>query len=216
MRLRLIAPLAAALSLLSAAALAQEAPSPPPAAASPAPAPASDAPALLPPAAAPLRQLSLTMSPLHLILPVFEVTAEYALQPKVGVALIAGYGSVKANDLDASAESIDVFEIGAQARYYLLGDFEHGLQLGAEAVYLKASTSTSSSGQTIQATGEGLSAGAFIGYKVVSSMGFTFDAQLGQQYAGVGAKATSSSGQSASTNDASWSPLLNLNVGWTL
>lgn len=174
---------------------------------------AQDVPAVVPVAPAPLRQLSVTVSPIHLAFPVLEITGELAIQPKLSVAAIAGYGSVKSSS--ALTSDYSVLELGAQVRYYLFGDFEHGLQLGAEVLYLHASTSGSSGTTTVKASGEGLAIGPFVGYKVVSSMGFTFDAQLGAQRVGIGAKASASNGQSASATDSDVQPLLNLNVGWT-
>lgn len=174
---------------------------------------AQDVPAIVAPPAAPLRQLSVTLSPIHLSIPVVELTGELALQPKLSVAGILGYGTVKSESV--VVEEVTVLEIGAQVRYYLLGDFEHGLQIGAESIYINASGSGSSGATGIKVSGAGLSLGGFLGYKVVTSMGFTFDAQLGAQRVGIGAEASASTGQTASTSENSVSPLLNLNVGWT-
>ncbi len=174
---------------------------------------AQDVPAVVPPAAAPLRQLSVTISPLHLVIPMLEVTGEYAVQPKLGVALVAGYGTL--NQASATVDKVSILELGAQARYYLLGDFEHGLQVGAEVLYIAASASGSSGSTTATATGEGVSVGPFVGYKFVSSMGFTFDTQLGAARTGLGAKASASTGETASRSETSVGPLLNINLGWT-
>ena len=40
------------------------------------------------------RPLAITISPFHLFLPMGEITAEYALTPKLGVAGILGFGQV--------------------------------------------------------------------------------------------------------------------------
>lgn len=63
--------------------------------------------------------------------------------------------------------------------YYVLGDFEHGMQLGAEAIYLYLDGDGTSS---IQVSGAGFALGPFVGYKTATNIGFTFDAQLGVEY----------------------------------
>src|SRR6185369_10478727 len=100
---------------------AQEAPPPPPMPADGAATVAEDAPAH------PRRIVSLTISPLHLTLPVLELTGEYRALDKLGVAVIAGVGRYTDNNLSAAA-----YEAGAQVRYYVVGDFRHGMQVGAE------------------------------------------------------------------------------------
>ena len=140
-------------------------------------------------------------------------SARKRVQPKLGVALVAGYGTL--NQASATVDKVSILELGAQARYYLLGDFEHGLQVGAEVLYIAASASGSSGSTTATATGEGVSVGPFVGYKFVSSMGFTFDTQLGAARTGLGAKASASTGETASRSETSVGPLLNINLGWT-
>ena len=70
----------------------------------------------------------------------------------------------------------------------------------------------------VSGTGSGLAVGPLIGYKLVTSVGFTFEAQGGVQFAAVKADAKASDGASsaqASDSDSSVFPLLNLNIGWT-
>lgn len=157
--------------------------------------------------------LALTISPLHLISPIFEVTGEVRLADRFGLALIAGAGSMESEVTDAfggtATESFAVWEAGASARYYLLGDFDHGMQLGAELLYVNVDVD----GETVSGTGNGLAIGPFIGYKVSSGIGFTFDSQLGFQYLTSGAEAESG-GETAESDDSAVIPMLNLNVGW--
>src|SRR5687768_4310361 len=68
-------------------------------------------------------RFSLTMSPVHLALPVVELTGEFRLLDKLGVAAVAGAGN---------SSGIFVGEAGAQIRYYLIGTFIHGMQVGGE------------------------------------------------------------------------------------
>ncbi len=157
------------------------------------------------------RSFSLTISPLHLVLPIVELTGEVRLSDKMGVAGILGAGTLKSDSTFSSEESkFSAFELGAQFRYYAFGTFRHGMQLGVEAVYLRISGNIgSASGRS-----EGLAFGPFVGYKIITSAGFTFDGQLGVQRMGIASQAHDST-SSASGSDSSYLPLLNLNVGWS-
>jgi len=145
--------------------------------------------------------VSLTLSPLHLFLPVVEVTGEFRLPLDFSLAAILGFGS---------SEGINVWEAGAQARYYLIGSFEHGMPLGVEALYVGGSTAEAG----VTANGNGIAVGPFVGYKIATDIGFTFDAGVGFQYFTVTAHASSSEA-SATVSDNRIIPLINLNVGWS-
>jgi uncharacterized protein involved in high-affinity Fe2+ transport len=169
-------------------------------------APAADARQARPP-----RIVSLTFSPLHLTLPVFEATAEVRLMDKLGIAAVLGAGRVKEEaTATVPATSSRVVEAGLQGRYYLLGDFRHGLQLGAEAMYVHLSDKV----ETISAAVNGFSAGPFLGYKYTAGFGLTFDGQIGFQRVGLAGKATDGA-QTITDEQSDWSVLLNLNVGWS-
>jgi hypothetical protein len=163
-------------------------------------APPSYAP--LPPPEHPRRVFSLTISPLHLTLPVVELTGEARVHDKIGVALIGGAG--KYTDPNINGVSATVYEVGGQVRAYVIGDFRHGMQVGGEVLYLHLSDAR------LAATGEGLAIGPFIGYKIMIDAGFTFDAQLGVEHISLQA-----SNASNSASDKTFIPLLNLNVGWS-
>jgi len=160
----------------------------------------------------PSHQFSLTISPLHLVLPIVELTGEYAIMKDLSAALILGGGKItsEASGLVAK-ETYTAYEVGAQGRYYLLGDFEHGMQVGAEALYLYLDRDGESS---ITVSGAGLALGPFIGYKIATHIGFTFDAQLGFQYMVARAEATDGTNTEKGENS-DIIPLLNLNVGWS-
>jgi len=148
---------------------------------------------------------SLTISPLHLFLPVVELTGEYRALDKLGVALVAGAGKYTSDSGNISA---GVLEAGAQLRYYVVGDFRHGMQLGAEVLYLHLTD------DQVTATGEGVAMGPFAGYKIATRVGFTFEGQLGVEYVAARAEARNGAVTASDTN-AAWIPLLNLNVGWS-
>jgi hypothetical protein len=149
----------------------------------------------------PRRVFSLTISPLHLFLPVVELTGEARVHDKVGVAVVGGAGKYTDDSVNISAT---VYELGAQVRFYLLGDFRQGLKLGAELLYLHLNATD------VVATGEGLAIGPFVGYKIIVDAGFTFEAQLGFEHVSAQAQ---SGGSAASEKD--YIPLLNLNIGWS-
>jgi hypothetical protein len=145
--------------------------------------------------------------------PIAELTGEFAVSPKFGLAAIAGVGSIQGEFPDASGQvqkkPFSAFELGASGRYYVLGNFDHGMQLGAELLYIHVTVQ----GEQVSGTGAGVVVGPFVGYKVSADFGLTFDSQLGFQVAAVDAEAKSG-GVSSSANKPGVIPLLNLNVGW--
>ncbi len=154
----------------------------------------------------PIPSFALTLSPIHLVLPFVELTGEFKLADKIGLAVIAGAGTVKVTGTSVDTR-VSVFEGGMSFRYYAIGDFRHGMQIGAEAIYLYASASKGS----ISASVNGAAVGPFIGYKYTARGGFTFDSQLG--FARVGLAGRSNDGDKNSVSG--WGPLLNLNIGWS-
>jgi hypothetical protein len=155
--------------------------------------------------------ISLTISPLHLVLPVAEFTVEGRIVDSIGLAGILGLGSVTGEYDDGTTETFFAYELGGQFRYYLLGDFDHGMQIGLEALFVGVDTEI----ESVQAIGNGLAVGPFIGYKIAIDAGFTFDAQLGIQYLAIKAEASDASGTSATASEKRVIPLLNLNLGWS-
>lgn len=151
-----------------------------------------------------LPKLSVTISPVHLIFPIVELTGELRLQPKLGAAMIIGAGTadVALSDTDAS-----IYEVGGSVRYYAMGSFRQGLQVGGEVLYLGASHPGDGGGQI---DGEGLELGAFVGYKYAARFGLTVEAQ-----GGIAAGVVRASNASASNEDRAVRPLVNLNVGWS-
>ncbi len=155
--------------------------------------------------------LSVTFSPAHLELSVFEVAAELRLSPKLSVVGIAGAGAVWAKeDLDQSARAL-IWELGAQGRYYAIGNFRHGMSLGVETLYVGADANLGDAEWSANV----LSIAPFVGYKYAASWGFTFDGQLG--YGWLAAKNRADDGVETSSNQSSYAGLLvlNLNLGWS-
>jgi hypothetical protein len=149
----------------------------------------------------PRRVFSLTFSPFHLFLPVVELTGEARVHDNVGIALIGGLGRITDKRVNLSAS---VYETGGQIRIYVIGDFRHGMQLGGELLYLHLSD------PNLSATGAGVAVGPFLGYKVMTDAGFTFDTQFGFEHVSVQANA-----QGDTAMDKTIIVLLNINIGWS-
>ncbi|MFN0247197.1 MAG: hypothetical protein ACKV2T_09815 [Kofleriaceae bacterium] len=145
---------------------------------------------------------SITVSPVHFALPAGELTAELAVTPKIGVAVIGGIGSVKPA---LSNTRVLVYEVGISPRYYIWGNFRQGVELGVEALYVHASADDATM-TTVSA--EGLAIGPYVGYKWVARVGLTLEAQLGASYFAV-------RGDGVDEEDSRFAALLNLQVGWS-
>lgn len=163
----------------------------------------------------PNRVVSLTFSPLHLLLPVVEIEAELKMAPHFGVGVIGGIGSINSQTVDPgyADQSFSVYELGGQLVGYPLRDFS-SLQLGAEVMWLHVSTNTYQ-GHAVEANAGGVAIGPLIGYKVLADVGFTCVVQGGFQYMAVRAHASDSEGNSARAETSDFVPLLNLNLGWS-
>lgn len=141
---------------------------------------------------------SITVSPLHLTMPVVELMAELRARGSWSAAGILG-GGVVSEDGTRHA----VAEVGGQVRYYMVGDFDHGLNLGGELLHIAAETEMSS----VNATGTAL--GPFVGYKFAARFGATIDAQLGVAILAVDGD------DDDDTDAAAILPLVNINAGWS-
>ena len=160
-------------------------------------------------------QASITISPFHLAMPLYEFTGEHRLAPQVGVALIGGVGSF---EFLGDAGTALLWEAGASFRYYALGHFDHGMQIGAEIIHLGISFDSSDDGVDVSGAGIGTSLGPFVGYKFVASFGFTVEIQLGYQTVMVSTEASASAGEievSESESETGSGVLLNVNAGWS-
>jgi len=134
-----------------------------------------------PPPPPPERAIAVTISPLHLLSPIVELTGEYRVGPKLGVAATLGAGSVTAKDGGGTEHRFTVGELGGSARYYVTGSFARGLQVGGELMYLLVKLDDPMT--TVRATGDGLSVSPFIGYKWTGVGGFTASEPLPGSFA---------------------------------
>ena len=138
--------------------------------------------------------MSITISPFHLLCPELHLTGELRLAPKMSVAAILGAGRITVEGKRSS-----IWEVGGQFRYYLLGSFTHGMMLGADAGYIDVDTQI----ENPIAYLVGAHAGGFVGYKFSMKNGFTAEIQIGPIYLW---------GESAETSELQ--TLENFKVGW--
>ncbi len=150
---------------------------------------------------------AITISPFHLTQPIVEVTGEFAMTRDIGMAAIVGIGSY---------DGASFFEIGGQYNYYIIGNFNHGMQLGAELLYAHLSDGFRLGDDKVNWAGQGLAVSPFLGYKFAANYGLTLNIQGGVSL--VVARASVESSYDGTTDSASNStvgPLLNINVGWS-
>lgn len=138
--------------------------------------------------------LSVTTSAIHILLMGAELMADVRLHDRVSAAGLLG-GFHQDNGF--------LFTVGAQGNWYVVGDFDHGLQLG---VHL-SNFSGSDGGQFVS----GAMLGAYGGYKAASDRGFTFTYQMGPGY--VLPIATPEDNDAGRRGKAL---ILNLQFGWSL
>jgi hypothetical protein len=132
----------------------------------------------------------------------------------MGVSVIGGVGSIKIDygapqpDLPSSAF---VYELGGQFNFYPVGSFDHGMQLGIEALYLHVSAGN----PNVSGFASGIALGPFAGYKIITRGGFTFNGQLGAEFLAMKAQAQDSGGTQSTDSGKTTIVLLNLNIGWS-
>jgi hypothetical protein len=164
--------------------------------------------------------VTISISPLHLIFPIVQLTGEVRATPHFGISVIAGYGSVPVDTTNTnsitgtSSVKFTAYEIGGRLIGYPLKKFK-SLQLGGQLMYLKVDTNGPLPDSNISETGAGVAFGPFVGYKLVTSVGFTFLAQFGVQYLSAQAEAHDTNGVSSSESNNRFLLLLNLDIGWS-
>lgn len=155
--------------------------------------------------------VALSVSPIHLLFPVFEVTAELLVSPQFSVALVAGAGSISietTSNGDTTTDKFTVYELGAQGRYYFYGTAQEGALAGVELMYAHVSGETDGA----SGVGKGLGVGPIVGYKWVWDSGFFIDLNGGVLFLVAEGEATD--GEETSSSEASSvGPNLNFNLG---
>lgn len=173
--------------------------------------PGGGMPAAVLEAPAPIRQWAVTISPVHLAVgPIGEVTVEKSFGPKIGAAVMIGVGQFTDSPAFGAENTFRVFEAGLSGRYYALGSYRAGMQVGASIEFVTLSGDNVNN-SNVSAIGNGVSVSPFLGYKHTWAMGLTFDGQLGPSFLAVKAKADD--GSTAEESDVGVN--LNLNLGWS-
>jgi hypothetical protein len=143
-----------------------------------------------------------------------ELTGEWRFGNKVGLAAIVGGGRMLVED-EGYGYELGVFDLGGQAYYCLIGDFDHGLQLGVESVFVALRGADRYNGSVTASLG-GISFAPFVGYKLALRSGFTVIVQAG---GGLFVSTTHASHDESDTEveqqAAALVPLANLNLGWS-
>jgi hypothetical protein len=165
----------------------------------------------------PNRYVSLTLSPVHLALPVFEATLEVRPTEHLGIAAVGGLGDappvVVGQTLVESDDRFSVRELGAQFLVYPFSKFD-GFVIGGELLSVKVSGTTTVNTRSVDVSGSALAFGPLLGGKWIHESGFTLFGHLGVQRLWLKAE-SAASGQTVSASDSRWFPLVNLNAGWS-
>ena len=115
--------------------------------------------------------MTLMWAPIRLIIPVGEITAEYRVMPKLGVSIELGGGKRTLTSGTTDVKGTEL-EGGAQVRYYVLGDFHKGVELGGEILDEHVKFDEPLPANVMGAAAGGITAGPFVGYKVATPRGF--------------------------------------------
>jgi hypothetical protein len=152
---------------------------------------------------------NVSVSPLHLLLPLVELQAEVYATPVVSLAAIGGAGQATVERSGEPDQTYDVWEAGGQARAYFFGSTQEGAFAGAEVLYAHVSGRT----EGVTGLGAGTEIGGIVGYKWVWDGGFLLDLNGGVGYLAVSAEAHDSTDED-SQSDSQTIPILNFNLGW--
>jgi hypothetical protein len=158
------------------------------------------------------RRVYLSLSPVHLLLAMGEVTGEVRVHRKIGVAGIAGFGKPKDGATDTRYTA---WELGGQVVTYPVGHFDHGMQLGVEALYAGVAGDTSVGNTRISSSAQGFAVGPMVGYKLATDVGFSFNVQGGIAYFASAAEASGGGTSATASTSPRAIPILNLNLGWS-
>lgn len=157
------------------------------------------------------RNVSLMVDGLSLLSDIVQLQGEFQISDDMSFGVLLGAGNVRGSSADSS---YSLLLAGAQFNYYLLGDFEEGLQIGAQALY--SSTNILANKTFLYENGRVLSLTPYAGYKLVLASGLTMNAQ-----AGVGASTPVFIPTGAGTDQNTvykWhvSTRIHLSIGWSL
>ncbi len=149
----------------SAEAASYRRPPPPPPLRRPPPPPRRPAPRPVKTAAELEKDVTLSLSPLHLAMGMVALNGEFRASDDVSLMLGGSLGADNAGTL---------YDVNAQLRGYALGDFDRGLNLGLEARYGNA--------DLFWVHGPAWALGPVAGLKYTFDGGFVVEAQVGAEF----------------------------------
>jgi hypothetical protein len=162
-----------------------------------------------------LSNLTLTISPFHLFIPMLVLQAEVRAGDYLGFAVIGGGGRLDAQTSDKKVLHFNAYQAGVQVVAYPFEPFQK-MQLGIEALWLHVTVDPVTLGaRRVTGLGAGLTVGPFIGYKWISEPGFSVFIQGGFKVLVSQAHAKNDLGQSATVHENDLVLLLNMDIGWS-
>lgn len=162
---------------------------------------------------------TLTLSPLRLILPPVSVRATLEAHLYDGLSLMVFGGAGKTNAASSSTisttgptvsvgdagDKVSTWEIGGALRWYFAHRFE-GAFAGVDVTYVHATANPVSAGFLVR----GLTVGPVVGYKLITSIGFTVDTRVG-----LGVVAKDDRDVDPSSPRSNFVPLADVGIGWS-
>ena len=160
------------------------------------------------PASENTRKNAISISPIHLMLPVVLINYSYGVTDKIAVSPSIGYGKVPISE--GSSDKFDVWDLRLGVEYYFYGSAIAGFFAGPRFEYVYVSGTTS---ENVVGTGAGGSLQALIGYHWVWNPGIFLDIKLGGGYMIVKAEAEDSTTK-ATAEEKNFHAVIDLNIGW--
>lgn len=151
----------------------------------------------------PPTRVSIVLSPLELVEPVVHVVGEFRVARTHGIGPDVAVGSI---------DGAFVWALGGQYAWYCIGDFEHGMQLGASLRYLQSNETQAG----ISSVGRAIAIGPMVGYKYVAPFGLTLGLNGGVMFTSMNAAAEDTFGGRAKATGSGIIPTAALWIGWTI
>ncbi len=127
-------------------------------------------------------KLSLMASPVLFVKPIFRLTAEHALPgERGGVALVGALGSVNVTNPSGDKSRHTFYEVGAQARWYVLGTFRSGPVVALHGRYTHFG-SDELLDNVISSAAEGVGVAPVVGFKAIAHDYLTFEFLGGAEF----------------------------------
>lgn len=127
-------------------------------------------------------KLSLMTSPALFARPIFRLTAEHALPgERTSVALVGAIGTFKLAEPSGGTARHTFYELGAQARWYVLGTFRSGPVVALHGRYTHFG-SDQLVDNVISSAAEGVGLAPVVGFKAIARDYFTFEFLGGAEF----------------------------------